>query len=167
MKSAFLTLALLLAQHAHTQKAALSIEAALIYRNGDVKPVARVELLIVDTSLDVILTNAKLSPPESLDLLTRDKGEQLVISYGKAALNAPGHQLFFEQAREAIKPHIIARVQTGFQGKAEIANLPARPVYIVAASRAGRSWIVWNAKTELKPGANKLLLDQNNAAFYY
>lgn len=167
MKAVFLTLAVLLTQHANTQKAALVIEAALVYRNGDVKPVARVEFLVLDASLAAILTDARLALPQSLDLLTSDKGEQMVISYGKAALGAPGYESFFSRANDVIKPHIIASARTDFQGKAEFEKLPAKSCYIVAASRAGRSWIVWNAKTELKVGQNKILLDQNNAAFFF
>lgn len=167
MRTVFLTLALLLAQQAHTQKAALVLEAALVYRSGDVKPVARVEFFVLDASLATILTDARLVLPESLDLLTRDKGEQMVIGYGKAMLNAPGYDSFRLEAQRALKPHIVGVLQTDFQGKAELANLPAKPVYLVAASRAGRSWIVWNAKTDLKPGQNRILLDQNNAAFYF
>lgn len=164
-KTAFLTLALLLTQQAQTKNATLQIDAALIYRNGDVKPVARVQFLILDASLAKILAEAKIAQPQDISLLTTDKELQLVITYGKAALNAPGHEGFLAKANEALKSHILASEMTGFDGKAELTNLPAKPCYVVAAARAGQSWIIWNLRAELKPGKNKILFDQNNAAF--
>jgi hypothetical protein len=62
VKAAFLTLALLLAQ-APAKNASLQIEAALVYRNGDVKPVARVQVLVLDASLARILADAGLTMP--------------------------------------------------------------------------------------------------------
>ena len=163
MTSIFLTLALLLSHQADKQKAALSIEAAVVYRSGDVKPIARVQFLVLNASLPAIQAN--MSQPQDISLLTKDKDMQLIITYGKAALGAPDHERFLMQAQAAIKPHIIAAEQTGFDGKVEFDNLPAKPCYIVAVSRAGQSWLVWNHKAELKQGKNKILFDQNNAAF--
>lgn len=163
LNSMFLTIALLVSQHANAQKATLAIEAAVVYRSGDVKPVARVQFLILDASLPTIL--ADTPQPQDLSLITRDKSAQLIITYAKAALNAPGHERFFDQASAAIKPHVIASEMTGFDGKAAFENLPAKPCYLVAVTRAGQGWLIWNLKAELKPGKNKILLDQNNAAF--
>lgn len=164
LKTVFLSLAFVLLQ-ANAQKAALSIEAALVYRSGDVKPVARVDFVILDASLGEILNNARLVLPQDMSLLTSDKPTQLVITFGKAVLNAPGHEKFLTEAISALKPHVIGSGTTGFDGKLELKDLPAKPCYIVAAANAGRSWLIWNLKTELKPGQNKILLDQNNAAF--
>lgn len=163
LNSIFVTIALLISQHANAQKATLAIEAAVIYRSGDVKPVARVQFLVLDVSLPTIL--ASTPQPQDLSIITRDKDLQLIITYAKAALNAPEHERFFIQASAAIKPHIIASEMTGFDGRAELDNLPAKPCYIVAVARAGQSWLIWNLKAELKPGKNKILFDQNNATF--
>ncbi len=162
--SIFLSLAIAVSQ-ANAPKASLSIEAALIYRSGDVKPVARVQFLVLDESLATILSNSGITQPQDISIITTDKNMQLVITYAKAMLGAPGHERFLAQAEAAIKPHIVAAETTGFDGKAEINNAPAKPCYIVAVSRAGQSWLVWNLKAELKPGKNKILFDQNNAAF--
>lgn len=162
--SILLSLAIAVSQ-ANAQKSSLSIEAALIYRSGDVKPVARVEFIVLDESLATILSNSGIAQPQDISIITRDKSTQLVITFGKAALGAPGHERFLTQAISAIKPHIVGAETTGFDGKAEIKALPSKPCYVVAAARAGRGWLIWNLKVQLKPGANKLLLDQNNAAF--
>ena len=164
VKTAFLTLALLLAQ-APAKNAALQIEAALVYRNGDVKPVARVQVFVLDASLARILADAGLTMPQELGLLTTDKDLQQVITYGKAVLGAPGHESYLAKANAALKQHLLVSEMTGFDGKVSFDNLPAKPCYIVAATRAGQSWLIWNQKAELKAGTTKIILDQNSAAF--
>lgn len=145
----------------------IAVEAAFIYRNGDVRPVARVVFMLLDAELGEILTAAKLTPPGNLGLITSDVTVQRILAYAKAVLNAPGHESYLAAAQKAIQSHTLKSVQTGFDGKASFDAVPLKPVWCVGVAQSASGWAVWNMKFEPKAGANKLTIDQNNAFYVY
>lgn len=146
--------------------ASLAIEAALIYQNGDVKPIANTDFLLLDADLGEILTKANLTPPGNLSLITSDASLQRIIGFAKAALNAPDHEAFFSDAQRAIRPHVVKTFTTGFDGKATVDGLPSKTLYLVGVARAANGWAVWNLKVAVTGGVNKIQISQSNAAFY-
>lgn len=147
--------------------AALSIEAALIYQSGDVKPVARTTFYLLDKSAAEVLRDAGLRSPVSLAAITKDAGLECLIAFAKSSLSAPNHEAFFSAAQKAIQPHIVKTATTDLTGKAAIQGLPAKPVYLLGVARTARGWAVWDLRIDLKAGANSAAIDQSNTAFLY
>jgi len=137
----------------------LFIEAGLVYKSGDVKPVARTTFHLLDTSLANILESAGLEAQDTL----RDGVDErdYVSTYGLRTLY-PDEE-FYPKATEAISSHIVQSATTDFSGKAKFAPVPAGIYYVMAVHATARGFAAWNLKIELKDGENVLTLDQNNA----
>src|ERR1041384_2887815 len=130
---------------ATSQKGTLSIEAGLVYKNGDVKPVARVEFYLLDTDLKTILSEAKITPREGLDSITTFA---LALSYPNL------HQDTIDQALVSIKSHTVSSITTDFQGKANIPSVKVGTYYLYGFTKAGNSKVLWNLSVSIKSGQN-------------
>lgn len=157
--------ALLLAL-SQSNSASIHLEAALVYQNGDVKPVARTEFLLLDDDLGKILNDAKCPMPYPLNLITQDAQLQQVITYGKALLRPEGYTAYLPEAAKALQPHVLQVQKTGFDGKASFTT-EAKTVYLFAVTRTARGYVIWNHKLSVKSGENKVQLSQDEAAFVY
>lgn len=182
MKTIYLTfiIALLLfAQSCNSvlpkQENVLSVEAALVFKSGDVKPVARTEFHLLDKSLDKILQESDFisfynSSVSNSDLPQRIKdGLQKmneIETFAFVASFATEMKAFQPSLAKAIndtKPHIIYTTTTDFQGKAQFKDIKAGEYFLFGYTQVGKSVAVWNLKTEVKSGQNTIILDQNNA----
>lgn len=145
----------------------LAVEAGLVYKSGDVKPVARTEFYLLDDHLGKILQQAGLEPERMSSNDGRDPAESLVFSYGLATVysSLPDQQAFFLKAQEAIKPHIIETVTTDFGGKAQFSSVAAGTYYLMGVARTPNGMALWNLRVDMKAGQNSVTLDQNNAAY--
>lgn len=149
------------------QNGTLALEAGLVYRSGDVKPVARTEFHLLDKELAQLLQDAGVRPPEKSIIAGTGAGGNLAFSFALAARynSLPDNQPFYLAAMEAIKPHIVKTVTTDFSGKATIDVVPAGSYYLMGISATPRGFAFWNLPVEIKAGQNSLVLDQNNAAY--
>ena len=151
--------------------ATLSIEAAIVFKSGDVKPVARVKFYFLDKDLGAILLDAGLKATTgSSDSTEPTTRESLVQCYGFALIYNkssafPEYSTFYNAAEKVIAPHIVKETTTDFTGKASFANVAIKNYFLFGVHKTPKGVVIWNLKTELKPGANTITLDQNNADF--
>lgn len=68
--------------------------------------------------------------------------------------------------QSAIKQHTLQIVKTYFEGRAQLTPLSPRTVFVYGIYYPGSpySYALWNVKVELKPGENKLILDNDNVS---
>lgn len=141
------------------QTSALSLEAGLVFKSGDIRPVARTEFHLLDESLLKILRDAGVQPRPG-DRDTSDRG--IVFSYGLAR-KFGGDQNFPAGVQEAINKHIIATTTTGFDGKAKFNPVPRGTYYVFAMATTPKGFVIWNVKVDLTLSEAAVTLDQNNA----
>lgn len=145
----------------------LSLEAGLVYRSGDVKPVARTEFHLLDQDLVKILEDAGVKPKEG-SLLARTAAQgNMNFAFALAAKynSLPDNQPFYLAAMEAIKPHILKTVTTDFSGKANFEAVPAGTYHLMGLASTPRGFAFWSMPVEIKAGQTSIVLDQNNAAY--
>jgi hypothetical protein len=126
----------------------LSIEAALVYNSGDVKPLARVTFFLLDDEIVSILQQAKLAEADRSD-----------AKFTALRLLAEGDR----KAAEAIAPHVVKSVTTDFSGRARFPAVPPKTYYVFGISEAPSAF--WGFKVELAPGENSLIIDNKNIGF--
>jgi hypothetical protein len=132
----------------------LSLEAGIIYKMGGNQPVSRTEFVLLDQSLETILTEAGIQP-----------GRTGVLSNYAFAVQYPSQfPGVAEKARAAIEQHAIQKVSTDFSGKAQFSDIKPGNYYIMGLSSTRRGFAIWNLPVEVKAGQNSILLDQSNAA---
>ena len=126
-------------------KVILRFKAAVITRAGTVIPAARGSFSLLDEDLRTIVATkaaAKLNSSSSLDRAT-------------AYMTSQDYDL--------IKPHIIAKTTTDFEGNGTFEVVEAKTYYIYFFDFIGQNSVLWSFKIDLKPGDNYVVLDQNNA----
>ncbi len=144
----------------------LSFETGLVFRSGDVKPIARTTFYLLDNNLSKILIDAGLQTPKGHESGTNDINKDLINSFaGSIVFNLlPEYKDFHLAAMTALKPHTIQTVTTGFDGKATFQPTATGTYYLMGVSETPNGYVIWNLKVEIKPGKNSVILDQNNAA---
>ncbi|HMV87226.1 MAG TPA: hypothetical protein PKA34_29315 [Blastocatellia bacterium] len=155
-----------------SQTGNLSIEAAIVYAVGGPQPVAREEIrLLKKDGLEVHFNGAYNTGAIDDRLTNYFLARYYADSEAKQKRDSP-EQVYLDLVKEAgrveqeLKDSTAFITTTDFAGKAEFKDLPVGKtfyVYAVAPTRGGHC--LWNLKTEIKPGANHLILDQKNAAF--
>ena len=148
----------------------LSIEAGIIFRSGDVKPVARTLFYMLDDDIGKILKEAGVKfpivrgannkPPEAL---TPEDFAGMFGVYAKYGDH--GGETFYADSMAALKPHIVKTVTSDFTGKATFDPVAAGTYYLMAVAPTPQGYAMWNMRLELKPGPVAVSLDQNNAIF--
>jgi hypothetical protein len=151
----------------------LSIEAGLVYKSGDVKPVPRSEFYLLDDDAEKILKEAKI---EKKGKLRNWKEVSLLNAYAAAKLcvrrltRCPVLKESWDLAHDAdnaLKAHIIKSATTGFDGKASFEAVPAGTYYVMGVYLRDESFVSWNVKVELKSEAQQMILDQNNSSMIF
>jgi hypothetical protein len=127
----------------------LSIEAALVYGSGDVKPLARVTFFLLDDEIVSILQQAKLAEADRSD-----------AKFTVLRLLAENDS----RAAQAIAPHVVKSATTDFNGRATFAPVPPKTYYLFAISEAPSAF--FGIKVELTPGANNLIIDNKSIGFH-
>lgn len=140
------------------------IETGLVFKSGDVKPLARTEFHLLDDSLANILRNAGLKPVK--DYGSEDESDRSYVSsfafatkYGAVSRGDD----FYPRALEALKPHTVQSITTDFSGKAKFPAVPAGTYYILGIGSTPKGFVIWNLKVDIKAGETSVVLDQNNA----
>lgn len=146
----------------------ISLEAAIIYRSGNVKPIARTQFHLLDQSLVQILREAGLRPDRQW-IQPQGDDEALVNTFAYAVTTKLIDPSFLSKALPALKPHIVQTVTTDFTGKASFDSVKAGSYFVVGiaqtATGSSGGHAVWNLKVEVKPGTSNVILDQNNAVY--
>lgn len=146
----------------------INIEAAIIYRSGQVVPVARTTFYLLDDDLITILKTAGVQPTASTSRMYQDYGKAILTDIGFAVRygSLPDYQRFGSAVAEAIKPHIKYTFQTDFSGKAILSDAPPGKFFLFGIGATRQSGVVWNMAIDTTTNQN-LVLDANNAAFAY
>jgi hypothetical protein len=149
-----------------TGQAQLSLEAGLVFRSGDTKPVARVTFHLLDNELGKILADAGLQPDPDYQRIFNDTNRALISTYASSIKYAslPKFQSFGSLAATALNPHILQSVTTDFSGKSTFTPIATGTYYVMGYSETPRGYAIWNVRVDLKSGLNTITLDQNNAA---
>ena len=139
-------------------KGSLSVEAGLIYKSGDVKPVARVEFYLLDDDLENILKEAGVKD-STLSGIPRVKNFAFLHSLNRSY----GVDRKIE-GEDAIKQHIVAQMTTDFSGKGEFQNVKTGKYYLMGIGGTGKQVVLWNLPIDIKSGSQSITLDNKNAA---
>jgi len=144
----------------------LSLEAGLVFRSGDIKPVARTTFYLLDDNLAKILREAGLQPPGRIGSSSGDPDTNMVFGFASATKysSLPDYQAFLPAAMAALKPHILQSVTTDFSGKASFAPIASGTYYLMGVSQTPRGFAVWNLKVDIN-SSQSVTLDQNNAVY--
>lgn len=156
------------------QENVLSVEAALVFKSGDVKPVARTEFFLLNKSFDTILAesgfmssiSASSLPQRIKDNFSNMNKINPVKTFAVAvnvSENIETLQLPLAKVINDTKSHIAYSTTTDFQGKAQFKDIKAGEYFLFGYTKVGESVAVWNLKTEVKSGQNTITLDQKNA----
>jgi hypothetical protein len=167
-------LLLLLNQSCAKQETVLSVEAALVFKSGDIKPVARTEFFLLDKNFETILQEAGFIssisasdlPQKLKDSLNTMNGINPLGTFSAVIKLSNGivpYQIALAKVAVATKSHTVYTTTTDFQGKAQFKEIKAGEYYLFGYNKVGESVAVWNLKTEVKSGQNSITLDQNNA----
>lgn len=162
---------------ATTAKGNLAVVAGLVFKLGDVKPVARTDFYLLDQDLEKIMTDAgfeprKTNPIGSVGGLT---GEKSGGNVGKSNIESfavwNGYQSLYseplQKAQEAIKSHIVGTMTTDFNGKGEFTEVKTGGYFLMGLTRIGKQTVVWNMPIEIKAGKQSIILDNKNASVIF
>lgn len=148
----------------------LSVEAGLVYKSNDVKPVARTEFYLLDDDLETILKNAKikqvpvfvsLTPLQHFTAMQRAKK----VDSSQGGINPSAELLTaIAETDNAIKPHIVATITTDFNGKGQFENVKPGKYYLMGSAGTFEQAIIWNLPIEIKVGEQSVTLDNKNSA---
>ncbi len=143
----------------------IDLEAGLIFNSGDIKPVGRTTFyLLKDDAEKIILTQPLL------DLYNQDRAK-----YGRSEslstwsmfgavlyMNGQITPNFASAAKTALESATAGSTTTGFDGKATFDNVPVGDYYIFGYYKVGKNTTYWNIPITVKPGDNKVILDNEN-----
>lgn len=144
----------------------VSVEAALVYRSGDVKPVARTIFYLLDEDLAKILRNAGLKTV-GLSASRGDTDYLLLFTYG-LAMTYPSNSdyvNFYPLARDAVQSHLKYKATTDFKGQAQFEDVKPGSYFVYGVTETVKGFALWNLPVEVKSGNLKVVLDQNNAVY--
>ncbi len=142
----------------------LSLDTGIIFRSGDIKPVARTEFYLLDKGLvDALLekgysyNNKKVTDPYLIYIQ--------FLSSAEYYNSTDDSRERFDLIWSILRPHVIQSVTTNFDGKAIFKEIPPGQYYLMGLTKIGQNSIIWNVEVNLSPGDNSFTLDQNNAAY--
>jgi len=150
---------------AGTANNTLSVEAGIVMKSGDVKPVARQEFYLLDRDPSGIPEIWDANVPTA----QRSSGLQLVslglvLEIAKKACPTTDERLASACPQlEAFRKHTVASIITDFSGKGKFTG-PARVYYLFSYVNIGNNQIAWSMKIDLTRGGQAIILDNRNAA---
>lgn len=147
-------------------EATVSIEAGLVYQSGDTKPLARVTFWLLNKEPGQILVDAGLKAFAETSIFADIPPLQLLHTLGAAAsYPATEYRAFFDAAVRALQKHVIEITTTDFNGKAAFNPVSVGVCYLLGFTKTPKGFALWSIKLDLKPGQQKIILDQHNALF--
>jgi hypothetical protein len=69
---------------------------------------------------------------------------------------------FAVAVKKSLDAAAISQTSTGFDGKATLENIPGGNYFVFGFYRFGKQTTYWSVPVSIKPGTNKLILDNNN-----
>lgn len=154
---------------AKAARATLNLQAGLVYQATGPEMLARATFSLLDDDLSNILHNAGIEPkPDSPSI---QFVKRMVELGNMTEKDLKGHILMEllwstppDKLADALRPHIKASVTTDFHGVAQFVDISPGSYYVFGYVQTHSKYghAAWNMITELKPGENQVILDQNN-----
>jgi hypothetical protein len=167
-------------------KGIVSIEAAVVSESGDVKPVARTNFFLLDTSFENILKESNFKsnlPKELVDHMSKSGQEigektslvsMFAIIFGQSKYKdgdnqqqralRDGYVKAISQVIKTAESHSTYVGKTDFQGKAQILDVEPGRYYLFGFPTTGeKTPPIWNIGIEVSSGQNSIVLDQDNS----
>lgn len=170
------------ASPSHAEAGALALEAGLILRSADVKPVARTDFFLLNRNLEIILEQSDYMaelPKDTkkvLDSMLTTSQKHVGVLTMLVKFSGDDERKDVEvltrfrysigRAVAATRPFAVRSATTDFQGKARFIDVPPGSYYLFGYSNVGSSGAVWNVKIDIQPGENSVILDNNNAIIH-
>lgn len=151
----------------------VQIEAAVIFENGDVVPVARNTFYLFGEDLARVLntpemkqlaeSDVKNNPDSYLtDLLNKYlKKEDLASLLFRMQLGK-SFATYNQAANEAILKNVKFQIVSDFQGKAEFKDIPKGKYFLFSQYQIRKAYVAWQVPIELNGETVKIILDSNN-----
>jgi len=154
----------------------VQVEAAVIFQNGDVVPVARTNFYIIDTDLNTVLNTPAMKQIAIDDAKKRNERTKLegLLEYQIKLINIQSlsillarmqdntYENYTKQAIEAVNKTIKYQMVSDFQGKAELKDIPAGKYFLFAMFKVRGKFIAWQVPIEANGETVKIILDSNN-----
>lgn len=143
----------------------VDLEAGLVFNSGDVKPVGRATFyLLKEDPSKLILTQAHLDVFNSDNSRFGGKDTLDKWSMYAAILYMDGSLTpnFALSVRKTIDAAAVSQATTGFDGKAKFDDIPAGDYFLFGYYKFGKQTTYWSIPVTVKPGANKVVLDNDN-----
>lgn len=135
----------------------LSIQVGIVYKMGGSQAVARVPFFLLDKDLNVILSEAGLSPDRGMNLLQ-------TFAFATRFQSQSKYAQFYQTAMRAVQPHVVAQTVTGFDGVGQFPAVAAGVYYVMGYTQTRGGFALWNVSVGVPTGQSSFVLDQNNAA---
>lgn len=150
---------------AATPTRTVALEAALVFRSGDVRPMARTTFYVLDEELDVLLTRAGVKSEMQYPSgdANRDRLSSIGFAFTPRYSSFENHIALRAKVAEALRGHVVKEVATDFSGKAEITGLDAGKIYyLFGVGATPKGFALWSLP--IAGDVKALVLDQNNMA---
>lgn len=148
-------------------KNTINIEAAIVYKNGDVVPVARTEIYLLKQSLKDILGTPELKklyqecwPDQTEEISLASLVAGFTLLADKCTNYAPA-------AQAALMNAVDFKTTTDFAGKASLINIPKGSYFLYTYYQTRKNPIIWYIPVTVENGENKLVLDNNNSSSFF
>lgn len=146
--------------------ATLNLEAGLVYRSGDSKPVARVDFFLLDKSAAAIVKESGVKLSDRASSTDDGSDRSTMFQLGLALAYRSGNEgEGLATVLAAIKQHTIKSFTTDFGGKAAVEGIPQGDYYVFGFYKSSQGFVIWNVPATLNAGSNSVVLDQNNADY--
>ncbi len=151
----------------------VQIEAAVIFRNGDVVPVARNTFYFLSNDLaktlntpemkQLAVNDVKNNPHPSLSGILNEqlKKEDLASLLYRMRLGK-SFATYNQAVTEAILKTVKFQAVSDFQGKAEFKDVPQGKYFLFSQYEIRKAFVVWHIPVESKGETTKIILDSNN-----
>lgn len=137
-------------------KAVLEIETGIDYHVGGVQPITSTTFSLLDKDAEQIIRASGLKS-NRVDLLSE-------FGFG---LQFYSDTPEMKKALAGIRTHTKYTMKTDLQGKAIVENIRPDVYYVFGVAETRKGFVIWNVRTTINPGRNKLTLDVSNAAIAF
>ncbi len=152
----------------------VQVEAAVIFQNGDIVPVARTNFYLIDTDLNKVLNTPEMRQIALDDAINKYKdlpaGREFAVSHMNreqlAGLLERMQNSYYEnysrQATEAVSKTFKFQTVSDFQGKAELKDVSAGKYFLLAMFKIRGKFFAWQVPVVASGETVKIILDSNN-----
>ena len=151
----------------------VNFEAAVVFRNGDVVPVARTEFYLLDRDISKDLQTSEIKQIKINDINDKINSEglrkQLVEDVETATLRSVFldyylslYPAYSKEVGKVIKNSAKFQTTSDFKGKSSFTNVTPGKYYLLGVTKLRSAYIVWYLPIEIDNKTINLILDSNN-----